>query len=173
MRSDYYFKRELTHLLAALMPENRLACEISLSTGLRIGDVLAIKTDQLKSRFTVWEQKTGKSRSVYLNDKLLERCYRMAGKYYLFPHRLDARKHRTRQAVYKDIRRVRDLCRLKVNLCPHTMRKTYAVEQWHKYGSTKRVQQLLNHTSEAVTMLYLMAEEQTKKLLKEGENSGK
>ena len=39
MRSEYYPRGEVTHILAALSPQNRLACEISLFTGLRINDV--------------------------------------------------------------------------------------------------------------------------------------
>ena len=35
MRSEWIEKGEMEHVLAALMPENRLACEISLATGLR------------------------------------------------------------------------------------------------------------------------------------------
>lgn len=166
MRSDYYFKRELLHILAALMPENRLACEVSLATGLRISDVLNIRTAQLKNRFSVVEMKTGKRKAVYLNDSLLDRLHSIAGKIYVFEGRLDPRKPRTRQAVYKDLRRVRDLMRLKVNLSPHTMRKTYAVEMFHKYRTPQKVMKLLNHSSEAVTMLYLLSEAQTERLLK-------
>lgn len=165
MRSDYYFKRELRHILAALYPENRLACEVSLATGLRIGDVLSLKTDMLKNRFSVQEQKTGKRKAVYINNDLLERLLAVAGRVYVFPGRLDGRKHRTRQAVYKDVRRVRDAFRLKVNLSPHSMRKTYAVEMWHKYNEPRKVMDLLNHSNEAVTMLYLMAEASTERLL--------
>lgn len=173
VRSDYYFKHELVHILAVLMPENRLACEVSLATGLRIGDVLRLRTIQLKNRFSVIEEKTGKRKSIYLNDSLLNRLLSIAGKIYVFEGRTDCRKHRTRQAVYKDIRRVRDLMRLKVNLSPHTMRKTYAVEMYHKYKTSKKVMELLNHSSEAVTMLYLLSEAQTEKLLNAGKRAKK
>ena len=61
MRSEWIEKGEMEHVLAALMPENRLACEISLATGLRINDVLSLKaSDVKKQRFTIREQKTGK-----------------------------------------------------------------------------------------------------------------
>ena len=49
MRSEWIPKGEIEHILAALMPENRLACEISLFTGLRINDVLSLKTAQVES----------------------------------------------------------------------------------------------------------------------------
>lgn len=130
MRSDYYFRAEVEHILAALTPANRLACEVSLATGLRIGDVLALKTAGLCQRMTVQEQKTGKNRRVRFTNDLYTRLLAFAGKTYVFPHRLDGRKHRTRQAVWKDL---------------------------------KRVQKLLNHSDEAVTMIYAMADELMKR----------
>ena len=163
MRADYYFRQEVEHILAALTPQNRLACEISLSTGLRIGDVLRLKTGSLAKRMTVQEEKTGKNRRITLTEDQLSRLFRWAGKLYAFPHRTDGRKHRTRQAVYKDLRRVRDLMRLKVNLSPHSMRKIFAVGEYHRTGDLKRVQKLLNHSSEAVTMIYALADEQMRR----------
>lgn len=165
MRSEYVFKNEVEHILAALMPENRLACEVSLATGLRIGDVLRLKTEDIqKERFSVQEQKTGKRRTVRLPVALRNRCAAFAGAVYVFTGRLDGRKPRTRQAVWKDLKRVQRLMRLDVNLTPHSMRKVFAVEEYHRSGDLKRVQKLLNHSNEAVTMIYAMADEQVKRL---------
>ncbi|MGI5857482.1 MAG: tyrosine-type recombinase/integrase [Candidatus Merdivicinus sp.] len=164
MQAEYCFKREVEHILAALMPANRLACEVSLATGLRIGDVLRLKTeDVFKERFSVQESKTGKRRVVRLTKDLKVRCAAFSGSLYVFPGRLDGRKPRSRQAVWKDLKRVARLMRLDVNLTPHSMRKVYAVEQYHKDGDLKRVQRLLNHSSEAVTMIYAMADEQVRR----------
>lgn len=165
MRSEYAFKGEVEHILAALMPENRLACEVSLATGFRIGDVLRIKAEDVrKERFSVQEQKTGKRRRVRLPNALRERCAAFAGPVYVFTGRLDGRKPRTRQAVWKDLKRVARLMRLDVNLTPHSMRKVYAVEEYHRCGDLKRVQKLLNHSNEAVTMIYAMADEQVRRM---------
>ena len=161
MRTEYIFREEMKHLLAALTEHNRLACEISMATGLRIGDVVSLKTAELKRRFVVHEQKTGKNKRVYLNDDLLARSLKLGGKIYLFTHRLNGRKHRTRQAVYKDLKRAAMLFRCKSNIAPHSLRKLYAVEQYRKSGDIHKVQHLLNHDSEAVTMLYAMADQLT------------
>ena len=159
MRSEWVPKGDFEHILVALTPENRLACEISLATGLRINDVLSLKPLQVaKQRFTVYEQKTGKSRSVRLPVELVNRALACSGQHYVFAHRLNGRKHRTRQAVFKDLKRVADVFRMKQNVCPHSLRKSFAVEEFQKNGGDlKRVQKLLNHSSEAVTMLYAMA----------------
>lgn len=166
MRSEWVPARELRYLLAAMRPENRLACEISLATGLRISDVLSLTRSKLEggNRFTVKEGKTGKVRSVYLPVELHSRALSYAGEHYIFEGRSNARKHRTRQAVYKDIRQVAEAFRLKAHLSPHSLRKAWAVEAYHASGgSLKKVQKLLNHENEGVTILYALADELTKR----------
>lgn len=164
MRTDYIHKQELGHLLAALTPQNRLALEISLALGLRIGDVLNLRTEALKTatdgRLTLRELKTGKTRRVRIPVELHQRALAMAGKVYIFEGRTDWRRPRTRQAVYKDLKRIASMYRLKANIAPHTARKVWAVGEYQR-GGLKRVQKLLGHSSEAVTMIYAMADELT------------
>lgn len=179
-KSDFLAKREFEHILAALMPANRLALEIALATGLRIGDVLALTTDQLYkgvihdengkvtgARLTVAEHKTHKRRRVYITGSLVREALGNAGLIYVFPSRSLEDRHRTRQAVYKDLRRVADLWRLpaKLVVSPHTARKVYAVSKYQTGASLKQVQQLLNHNDETTTMIYAMADAITERKL--------
>lgn len=164
MRAEWAPKQTLELLLTAMMPANRLAIRASMATGLRIGDVLAFKTAQVRQqRWTLKEQKTGKVKRVYLPTKLCEDILAQAGRIWAFEGRTDAKKHRTRDAVYKDLRRVATLYRvdgkkLVEHISPHSARKVYAVEAYQRSGSLKKVQQLLNHEDEAVTMLYALAD---------------
>lgn len=161
-RSEWASHDVMAHILAALTPENRLAITVSLLTGLRIGDVLNLRTRQLLcERLTVVEEKTLKKRTVRLPDKLREQLISYAGKIYVFPNRLDPRRHRTRQAVYKDIKRAAKAFRVKLNITPHSARKCYAVAEYRRDFNAARVQRLLNHSSEAVTMIYAIADELT------------
>lgn len=158
MRSEWIPKGEFEHILSALTPENRLACEVSLATGLRVSDVLMLTPQKVrKQRFTIREQKTGKTRYIRLPKELVDRCLACAGAHYVFENRLNGRKPRTRQAVYKDLKRVASLYGCKKNVTPHTARKVYAVDEFEKTGNLKKVQKLLNHSDEAVTILYAMA----------------
>ena len=59
MTVEYLLNQEMKHVLAALTPSNRLVCEVSLHTGLRVGDVLSLKTDSLARQFWITEAKTG------------------------------------------------------------------------------------------------------------------
>lgn len=159
MRSAYYDKDNIAVILSLLTPSNALALEVSLYTGLRITDVLNLKTSVISERFTVQEQKTGKRRVVRLSRSLVDRCVKAGGSVFVFPNRLNGRKPRTRQAVFKDLKRACGLLRVRENLTPHSMRKIYAVEEYKKYGSIAKVMKLLNHDNEAVTMLYCMADQ--------------
>lgn len=164
MRSDWVSDETMGHIMAALMPENRLAIEMSMRYGMRIGDVLATKTEEVKrGAWTYTEEKTGKHRRIRLGESFQQRLLERSGRLYAFPHRLDWKKHRTRQAVYKDIRRAAKAFRVEAHVSPHTARKMYAVSAYKRYGSMKKVKELLNHSSEAVTMIYALADAITAK----------
>ena len=169
MRTEWLPKGEMEVILRALSPENRLACEISLATGLRINDVLALTPEKVrKQRFTLREEKTGKTRRIRLPAELVNRALAMAGQHYIFEHRINGRKHRTRQAVFKDLKKACANFGIKKNIAPHSLRKIYAVEEYELTGDLKKVQKLLNHSNEAVTMLYAMANSVRKKRQKRG-----
>ena len=173
MRAEWVNSADFAHLLAALMPENRLALETSLLTGLRIGDVLNLRTDRLKQRMSVREGKTGKYRTVYLPVRLYDRLVANAGRIFVFPGRLDYRKHRTRSAVYKDLVRAAKLFRIDgkaiaAHISPHSARKLYAVAEYRKHCDMQRVRRLLNHSDEAITILYAMADILTERRIAHG-----
>lgn len=159
MRAGFMEINDFEHLLAALTPENRLACEVSACTGLRISDVLNLRSQCLSERFSVREYKTGKVKRLSLPRPLLDRLIAIAGKIFVFEGRLDYRKPRSRQAVYKDLARAANLFRISTHVSPHSARKIYAVSEYRRSGSLKAVQKLLNHDNEAVTLLYAMADQ--------------
>ena len=159
MTTEYLLDREVDLVLAALMPANRLVMRVALHTGLRLSDVLTLKTAQLKPRFWVTEQKTGKRRCVGLPGQLLADIIMQAGEVWAFPGRRPG-KHRTRQAVWKDVKRAARAFRLPQNVAPHSARKVYAVKLMQQYGDIKKVARALNHGHEATTMIYALADAQ-------------
>lgn len=164
-RADYIPEDSFNILLKALMPENRLALEISLATGLRIDDVLHIKTAMLeKERFTIKEMKTGKTRRVRLPKALRDECLRIAGRYYVFEHRTDPKKTRHRNTVYKDLKRACEIFRVNgLQISPHTARKIYAVGLFDKSLSVEKVRDKLNHKYNSTTEIYATADMRTAK----------
>lgn len=159
MKTEYLLNQEVDRVLAALMPENRLAVRVSLRTGLRISDVLSLKPEQLAPQFWITEGKTGKRRRVALPGPLLDDLRQNAGKYWVFPGR-DVKKHRTRQAVWHDIKRAAAAFRLPQNVGTHSARKVYAVQLLHKYGDIDRVRKALNHSARypSTTLIYAAAD---------------
>lgn len=148
-------------MLDLLTYENRLVCRVLLHTGLRISDVLCWKPEQLKPNFWITEQKTGKRRQVGLPEPLLSDLRECADAEWVFPGTSPG-KHRTRQAVWKDIKRAAAACRLTANAAPHSCRKVYAVKLLEEYGDIDRVRRALNHNSYPVTMIYAMADKRLK-----------
>lgn len=164
MRSEWVSDDYFNFVLMCLTPSNRLAVEMSARYGMRIGDVLATKTKDVKrGRWTYKEEKTGKARRITLNRDFQARLLEQAGRVFVFEHRTKVFEHRTRQSVYKDIRRVAKLLRLKAHLTPHSARKIYAVDKRKSGKSIAQIQKLLNHSSESVTLIYALADEMKEK----------
>ena len=161
MRSDFVEFDVLSAVVAELTPANRLVCDIALSTGLRISDVLGLRIERLCLRPTVIEQKTGKHRRVFFGKKLLRRCRKFAGyrrKGFLFPNRDRRNAARTRQAVFLDIRKKAAALGVNAHITPHTFRKAYAVKFYRRCGDIFRVQKRLGHEYITTTMLYCFAD---------------
>ena len=158
MTTEYLVHREMEHVFAALMPANRLVCRVCVSTGLRVGDVVALRTEQLAPQFWVTEAKTKKRRRVNLTKELLASLRAVAGPVWVFTSPRCPDMHRTRQAVWWDVKRASRAFRLPQNVGPHSLRKVYAVDQLTRsQGDLAKVQRALNHADQATTMIYAMA----------------
>lgn len=148
----------MEHVFAALTPGNRAACKVAVHTGLRIGDVLALRADKFRPQMWVTEAKTKKRRRVNLPKVLYDEVKAQAGETWVFPSPRDPSKHRTRQAVWADVKRAARAFRMPQNVGVHSLRKRYAVEQLERSGGNyAKVQRLLNHADMATTMIYAMS----------------
>ena len=183
MRTDYIPKEILLRILEALTPENALVMELCMCTGMRVTDALRMTYEdarrlvsppaQDRLYYTYTEQKTGKERTVFVSRDWLSRAVYVhdVRSPWLFAGR-DPEKHRTRQAVWKDLHRAAKLYRvngrrLQARVGPHTARKVYAVDLYHQAeenGVTDPLELVradLNHKDTAVTFIYALADEIT------------
>lgn len=158
MTTEYILNEAMEQVLGILTPYNRLVMEVILQTGLRVGDVLALKSDQISQQFYITEQKTGKRRRVNLTRDLLSRLQENSGRFYVFEHRTDPQKHRTRQTVWADVKRAAKAYRIAQNVGTHSARKAFAVSLMKKYSDISKVQKALNHSNPCVTVLYACAD---------------
>ena len=125
---------------------------LGVSTGLRIGDLLNLRAD-ICQNFTITENKTGKERSISLNDNV----WRILQDYIakkglkssdrLFPT--------TRQTVHKHIRRLGSFLG-HLRLGSHSMRVTYAWNVYRASTCLKTVKKAMNHKYISTTILYLV-----------------
>ncbi len=157
MRTDYIKPSVYNKIYTIMQYENSLALRTSLETGLRIGDVLNLEKSQLVGRtinFTA--QKTGKRGRKVISADLAKRLKQISGKVWIFEGR-SGKKPRTRQTVWKDVKKAVKILKIKENVGCHSARKTYAVEEFHEHGLTQ-TQKELQHDRADTTMLYAFAD---------------
>lgn len=156
MTTDYLPLEDFRRLFPYLTYDNYLAIRVSLETGLRIGDVVSLRTSALNGvTLSFVAAKTGKPGKATLSKDLAEKLRRYADKEFIFSSS-GKLGHRTRQAVWKDIKKAAAACGIEVNVAPHSARKTFAVNVAKRQGFAA-AQRALQHDSQAVTGLYVFS----------------
>lgn len=154
MRTDYLNPDLYNRLYSVMTYENVLALRISLETGLRIDDVLSLRGDQISGRtIRGVAEKTGKPFKKVISADLAKRLHQIGRIGYIFPHRTKPGEHRTRQAVWANMKHAADVMGVQLNAAPHSARKTYAVEVFRDRG-LEAAQKELQHDRMSTTMLY-------------------
>lgn len=185
MKTDFICLDRMKEILNGLMPDNRDVLLISMYTGLRVSDVLALRWEKCSflrpgMLLSLTAMKTGKTVNVMISPPVYEVLKRRGAgshlKGWVFPGRTqgitsqqsgpETSAHRTRQAVWKDLKRCARLYRfegkkLRENLGPHSCRKLFAVSLYRETKSLEVVRRALGHSDLAVTLLYAMADELT------------
>ena len=152
-----------------------LLFKIGLNTGLRVNDLLSITwedvfkpgTRQFKEYFVPKEQKTQKVRQIFIN-----KSFRAAVKEYLkyVPDvKLEGYVFTNRQgnrlsdaSVDKMLKLLEKELNLE-NLSTHSLRKTFAYHLYMQTNDISLIQEILQHSSVAVTRRYLGLTQEVKK----------
>lgn len=162
MRADYVNPAVLRFLMGYMQPDNALALEVSLQTGLRIDDVLSAPTASLHgSTLTVTEKKTGKTATKSVTASAAKRLRQNASSSFLFPSRKRGKRktpHKTRQAVFTDLKKAVTRAGIEAHVSPHSARKSYAVDVFHD-GGLSAVKAALNHDRELTSMIYAYSDQ--------------
>lgn len=141
-------------------PSPYLPFEVALATGMRIGDVLKIRTEDIKNnRLYYIAQKTKKPASVRLKKSLADKLLKNAnGSVWCFPSPTKAGKHLTRQAAWARVKAAAVRAGLDpAGISPHAFRKTFAVDLFKKEGITA-VMTALQHSNIQTTELYALSD---------------
>lgn len=160
VKSQYIDKDRFEFLLAAMtVPDNALALRVSLETGMRIGDVLRLRAENVSEDGTInaIAQKTGKPIMARLSASTARLITARGAAGWVFPSPLDATKHRARQTVWRALKKAARLCGVRENTTPHSARKIYAVEEFRARGLAS-VQERLGHDRIDTSMIYAFAD---------------
>ncbi len=133
---------------------------VQLETGLRIGDVVALRTSDLYGNELHYiSKKTEKQGSAVLSAELAAALKEQANGVWLFPSPYNGgEKHLTRQAAWKRIKTAAQRASVTPEgTSPHSMRKVFAVELCAREG-LGAVQQALQHSRVDVTEIYALSD---------------
>lgn len=166
MKSKYLSPDEVRALRSHLTAAEWLPLWVAAETGLRIGDVVALRRASVKSDGIHYRaQKTHKSGVAPISAALRRALGDRRGGW-LFPSPYRAGAHLTRQAAWQRIKRAADRAGIDLDGCsPHSLRKSFAVELYREHGF-RAVQDALQHANAATSEIYAFADWST------GENAG-
>ncbi|GAB4074591.1 tyrosine-type recombinase/integrase [Barrientosiimonas marina] len=141
---------------------NNLLFSLGINTGLRIGDLLQLRIEDVKGRSSVkiQEGKTSKSRLVHLDAVMADIAEYLGdqpNEGYLFASQRTGKPMSTVQA-YRILKAAGEKCGYDY-VGTHTMRKTFG---YHYFQQTKDIVTLMvifNHSSQNITKRYIGIEE--------------
>ncbi|MBO7748995.1 tyrosine-type recombinase/integrase [Paenibacillus sp. MWE-103] len=130
---------------------------VGVNTGLRVGDIVKLKTKELlgKKRVVVKEGKTGKSREL-----LLANIYDELNAYldtvdseWAFPSRKGGGAITPTQS-YRQLNKAADMAEVE-SMGNHTLRKTFGYWMYKQTRDVAKLQRILNHSHPAITLTYI------------------
>ena len=160
IKSMYYY-------LNGKDPKYGIMFKLGLNTGLRISDILPLKTQDIfnekgefKDYLVIKEKKTGKEKKIKLNNALKNALRAFVSKdernqdHYLFLNRKSG-GHIKRIQAYKVLKKAACICGVE-NFGTHSMRKTWG---YWTYKASKYniglIMDTFNHSSQNVTLRYI------------------
>ena len=160
MRSRFLDEKEINALRRA-GSFDWLPFAVAIQTGLRIGDVIKARWEDLDGDTLHFRaQKTGKKGEARLTWQTVAalRRRRKGSSVWLFPSPRDPDKHITRQALWYRIKRTARKARVPLDgVRPHSLRKVYAVREYHAHG-LGAVSAALQHENMETTELYALSD---------------
>ena len=155
-------RKTLNELLDVYEPysKEQILLEYCLYTGLRISDVLSAKVgESLAGVRRLKEQKTGKSKTIKLNSKLVNSISIYASNNnlsdddYLFFSSRNRNEHIKRSRASKIIAKAGDM--IDITCSAHSLRKTFGYLAYKNGTSIELLMQIFNHSSQSVTLRYI------------------
>ncbi len=160
-------RQKIAELKMELLKRNYkyyILCIIGLNTGLRIGDIIPLKVEDVrnKSHITLREEKTNKIKVFPINPQLRSELDKytsgMDNHEYLFSSRQrnrdGVRSHITRVQAYRYIKNVAEELGIE-NFGMHSFRKSFGYFYYQETKDIVKLMQIFNHSSQNVTRRYI------------------
>jgi len=139
---------------------NYLLFVLGINTGLRIGDMLNLRVEDVRNQthIILREQKTDKSKKFFINSVLRnaldDYIANMADHEYLFQSRNGTNQPLSRSQAYRILSEAGREVGLDSIGC-HSTRRTFGYHHYKKYKDVALLQQLFNHSAPSVTLEYI------------------
>ncbi len=152
--------REIKNILLKTSFRNYMLFVLGINTGLRIGDLLSLKVENVRNKrhIIIKEQKTSKNKQFLINSILRQELNTyiedMADCEYLFQSRIGKNKPLSRFQAYRILSQAGRKSGLARIAC-HSTRKTFGYHHYKKYKDVALLQKLFNHSSPAITLDYI------------------
>ena len=131
---------------------------LQLNTGLRISDIVLLKyKDIMFGKLEIKERKTGKPQVTRINMEVVEYIFnnKAYDRDYIFWNEKCNPKSITRKVEWQ-IQKACDMENINSEfISTHSFRKTFATDAYNRTKDIVVVQELLNHSSAAVTQRYI------------------
>lgn len=132
---------------------------IGINTGLRVGDLLELKIEDVKGKKAVMvlEGKTEKSREIYLTniyDELNDYIAILEDTEWLFPSR-KGDKAISRVQAYRQLNKAAGMVDITDGIGTHTMRKSFGYWHYKQFKDVAELQKILNHSHPQITLDYI------------------
>lgn len=163
MKSKFISGYELTRIQFAMHPHLWVPFALALETGLRIGDIAKIKKSDIFEENDCFfvhfvANKTKKEGKAQISEPLAKALLNAPSDIWCFPSPKNKGEHITRQALHTRLKSACKRAKLSADgISPHSMRKNFAVELYHKEG-IKSVVKALQHESLTTAEIYALAD---------------
>lgn len=147
---------------AYIWDRNYMIIVLGINLAFRIEDILQLRVDNLSNgSIYTREFKTNKEQSFTLHPRLysdintyIKRNELIEGEY-LFKSRQDLNKPITRQRAWQVIRELSKEVKVNYPVGCHSLRKYFGRKYYEQTGDIIGLKEMLNHSSERLTLLYI------------------
>lgn len=152
-----------------LWDRNYMMLHLGRNLAFRIEDLVQLKTDNFNNGGIYWREfKTGKEQAFELHPTLkkeiedyINRNKLVEGEY-LFRSRKGVNKPITRQRAWQIIKELATEVKISYVVATHSLRKYFARQYYEQTGDLIGLKEMLNHSSETITLRYICWDEEIK-----------